>query len=87
MYGRIGVVQVILSNGANINIKNFREETPLHNGCNIIYLKLYLADTLFHFIAASSYWSNKEIVELLLSNSANVNSKTSDGYMPLHWGT
>ena len=50
-------------------------------GVQTCALPIYIKDTPLHYAVR---YKSKEIVELLLKNNANINSKNANGTTPLH---
>lgn len=76
------ITEILIQNGANVNLTNSDEDTPLHIaafiGMNIFF------STLNHFIQHKIHWilnysiGREEIVELLVKNGADVNRKNKN---------
>jgi ankyrin repeat protein len=64
------MAKLLLSNGADANVKNSEGSTPLH----------YTASR-----TTGSRRNRTGMAELLLANGADVNAKDNDGQTPLHW--
>ena len=67
--GKIEVVQLLFEAGANVNVKDDRDRTPLHTILDI---------------SRSKYRLSKDMAELLLGKGVDVNLKDKDGRTPLH---
>lgn len=92
--GRKEVTELLLANGADVNAKDDVGGTPLHQAAGTfsrMMLKLYPShvdaddnidiSTLYE---KAGMVSPKTMVELLIENDADVNSKDHNGYTPLH---
>ena len=96
----IAVVKLLLKRGANINVNDDEEKTPLHYACmkggNLVITQLLLdagADinikdkngfTPLHLACKVSIFNKLDVVRLLIQRGANVNSKSRYGTTPLH---
>ncbi|KAF8496233.1 ankyrin repeat protein [Russula emetica] len=70
--GRLGIVWLLLENGANVDASDSDGSTPLHLAISAFKLNLL------------SQLGGLDIVRLLLENGANVDAPDSDGSTPLH---
>ena len=73
----------MLSNGADVDVKNFMGDTALHTG-EIKLKSKYENCILIIFIA--SFGGKYHTVAILLSNKAQINLKNNDGNTALHYG-
>ena len=73
--GSAELVQNLVNFGANVNAKNTKEETPSY----ILLRALYKKPT--DYIRLKEY---EKVVDILISKGADVNTKDSDGWTPLH---
>ena len=95
LFQRLEAMKILLENGANVNAKDSKLNTPLRCAVlmgNIEMIKLLLeydididavdidGDTALHFAVVKR---NAEIVEVLLQNGANVNFQDQDLRTPL----
>jgi hypothetical protein len=88
-------VELLLSKGANVNVKNDIGWTPLHSAvaqghkgmAELLLTKGAKVNAKSSNGITPLYWAvykgKKDIVELLLSNKADVNTKTNNGWTPL----
>ena len=93
-YQSYDIAKLLITNGAKVNIKNKRGETPLHmttlnddveftkllieNGANV-NVKDNEGETPLH----GNPFKETDLVKLLVENGANVNAKDNDGLTPL----
>ena len=82
---------MLLANGANVNIKDYEDKTPLIMG--ILWLNCFFKLLFWKnvFTATGPYKidlqeQQKNVIELLLKNGANVNSRDKSGRTALHFG-
>ena len=92
-YSTKEMVELLISNGANVNAKNDDGWTPLHDAATKEVAELLIAKgadveakdkdnwTPLH---KAAFGGHKEIVELLISEGADVNAKGEDGWTPLN---
>ena len=69
-HGRGGVARVLLEHGANINVRNGKDQTPLHQA--LVGIKNYNED------------SHLYLIQLLLEHGADVDALDNDHSTPLH---
>ena len=94
--GNIEDAKAHLSDGAEVNIKNFYGDTAIHEAVklnNIMLTELLLSNDADINLRNYEKWGPlhtatslgyKEIVRILVSNGAYVNAKLDDGSTPLH---
>lgn len=81
-------MQILLKNGADVNIKNNGGETPLH-WAGISFL-IHAKNTHFFLFFLIKrfliifFQANEKVVKILLKHGADVNIKDNDGETPLH---
>ncbi|KAJ8673305.1 hypothetical protein QAD02_004567 [Eretmocerus hayati] len=90
LFNKVEIVQYLLENGVNPNIKTVSEikATPLHIACTYDESELYIFknSVIYDNFEATlqSYQNDKvRIVELLLKHGASINEKDSFGVIPL----
>jgi serine/threonine-protein phosphatase 6 regulatory ankyrin repeat subunit B len=99
--GHGGVIEYLLSKGANIESRNYMDRTPLHilvefpaivkmllgKGANIHARDNAASTPLHHAAVGRQQFSEDpcESVKLLLEAGANPNARDDDGDTPLHW--
>ena len=92
--GHIGVSQLLVAHGADVNSRCGDNWTPLHVACSFGHIEIakwllnHGADvnsqdkdgwTGLHFLAN---WNNLEAYRMLLRHNAEVDSRSNDGYTP-----
>ena len=92
-YSTKEMVELLISNGANVNAKNDDGWTPLHDAATKEVAELLIAKgadveakdkddwTPLH---KATFGGHKEMVELLIAEGADVNAKGEDGWTPLN---
>ena len=76
-----------MSKGANINCKDNEDETPLHYGIFCRNFQSLQDKTFIIFIIAFKLDPiSKNIVQILCSANADVNSKNKNGLTPFNMG-
>ena len=91
------LAQLILERGADVNVRDKEQATPLHSasfmsnletarvlldhGANI-HAKNILGQTPLHIVSQGDYGSEPALVELLLSRGADVNARDNDHATP-----
>ncbi len=97
LFGHIDQVQLLISNGFDVNAKDKLDQTPLHwaaitgkrkvaellltKGADI-NAKQRAGDTALHVAASRGY---KGMAQLLIAKDADVNAKNATGDTPLHY--
>ena len=90
------IAEVLIAAGADVNAKNNRDMTPLHEAA--LSGRKEVAELLIAKsadvnakrndgktpLALAIRWNKTEIAELLIANGADVNAKQVDGITPLH---
>ena len=98
--GREALVKLLVANGANVNMKNDKSNTPLNMAVNKSYVSVVrlllqwgrantevkdgAGCTPMH---SASAVGNAEITSLLLDSRANVNAEDNDKWAPLHFAS
>jgi ankyrin repeat protein len=94
--GELETVRLLIKKGSNVNVKNNKGETPLHNASNgghFRIVKLLIekgsdvnakAKNGWTPLSEASYKGHLEIVKLLIENKALVNIPDNSVYSPLH---
>ena len=77
MTGRTEVVKLLLEAGADINVKNDRDQTALH-------VPLDIRNSDYQKSRGGRYRLSKDTIKMLLDKGADVNLKDKDGRTPLH---
>jgi ankyrin repeat protein len=98
MWGDTRTAQLLIDYGANVNVRNFRGETPLHaatwegklNAMLLLiregaYLEMPSTPARKTALHEAVYKGNIETIKLLLENGAFINPEDADGYTPLHY--
>ena len=67
--GKYKIFNILMANGANVNVKTYQSMTPLHGA-----IKSYQIGN-----------QQEEIIEKLISRGAEIDSKTDDGLTALHF--
>lgn len=90
-YGRNAITKSLIQAGADVNIKNYRNETPLFYACQPKYINpgaIFLAIAIpfpFMFLVNSAPLEQKVIIETLLKAGADVNIIDRDQKSPLFY--
>ena len=93
LLGHVEIVKLLISNGADINIKNGVGMTPLHEASNKEIAEILLANnanvnarakgiTPLH-VAASV--NDNDVSKILIINRADINAKDDSEITPLHY--
>lgn len=77
------MVKQLILNGTDINAKNKRGHTPLISAALSGNLKA--SKSKYKIIYPFFFSGNTKIVEILITNGADVNGNSSDGWSPLHF--
>jgi ankyrin repeat protein len=99
--GHGGIIEYLLSKGANIESRNYRDRTPLHasvefpalveillvKGANIHARDNVASTPLHHAAVGRQAFSEdpRQSVKLLLESGADPNARDDDEDTPLHW--
>ena len=92
-YSTKEMVELLISNGANVNVKNEDEWTPLHDAASKEVAELLIAKGADMDAKDKDNWTplhkaafggHMEIVELLIAEGADVNAKGEDEWTPLN---
>jgi ankyrin repeat protein len=90
----VGVAEILLEHGANIDIRGKEERAPLHKAIGDVNIVRFLLDhgadinyqqnnlrTPLHLAA---YWEQLEVAQVLLGHKADVGSRNNEGKIPIH---